>query len=137
MIFITTAVHATGMMLVMRNIYTVNKVKCDKQYSIKRVYHVSCVVILMFIVSLVEAIAWSVPYLWVDAIEGIEKTIYFSMVTYTTLGYGDVTLLEQWRLLASFEAANGIIMFGWTTAIVMISIKTIYFNYTPSQISKE
>ena len=46
------------------------------------------------------------------------------MVTFTTLGYGDVLLNERWRILGSFEAANGIIMFGWTTAIIIISIRT-------------
>jgi hypothetical protein len=48
------------------------------------------------------------------------------MVTFTTLGYGDVLLDDRWRLLASFEAANGIIMFGWTTAIVMAVVHRIY-----------
>jgi hypothetical protein len=51
------------------------------------------------------------------------------MVTYTTVGYGDVVLPATWRLLASFQAANGIIMFGWTTAIVMTAIREIYFNH--------
>jgi len=48
------------------------------------------------------------------------------MVTFTTLGYGDILLDEQWRLLASFEAANGILMFGWSTAIVMAVVHRIY-----------
>ena len=50
------------------------------------------------------------------------------MVTYTTLGYGDVVLIERWRLLSSFEATNGIIMFGWTTAIVIAAVQRIYFG---------
>jgi hypothetical protein len=53
------------------------------------------------------------------------------MVTFTTLGYGDVVLDQQWRLLASFEAANGIIMFGWTTAIVMAVVHHVYFSKEP------
>jgi hypothetical protein len=39
-------------------------------------------------------------------------------VTFTTLGYGDVVLQESWRLTGAFQAANGIIMFGWTTALI-------------------
>ena len=71
---------------------------------------------------------WAATYLSIDAIEGLEKAIYFSMVTYTTLGYGDVLLDENWRVLASYQAANGIIMFGWTTAIVMYAIRNVYFE---------
>ena len=50
------------------------------------------------------------------------------MVTFTTLGYGEIVLDEQWPLLASFEAANGIIMFGWTTAIVIAAVQRVYFG---------
>ena len=54
------------------------------------------------------------------------------MVTFTTLGYGDVLLDEEWRLLASFEAANGIIIFGWTTAIIIAIVQQQYFSKEPS-----
>jgi hypothetical protein len=91
-------------------------------------FSVGGVVLLMFLVSVIEVLVWSVTYLWLGAIEGLEKAAYFSMVTFTTLGYGEIVLDEQWRLLASFEAANGIIMFGWTTAIVLAVVQRIYFN---------
>jgi hypothetical protein len=50
------------------------------------------------------------------------------MVTYTTLGYGDVLLDENWRVPASYQAVNGIIMFGWTTAIIIYAIRQVYFE---------
>ena len=52
------------------------------------------------------------------------------MVTFTTLGYGDITLSQQWRLLSSFEAATGIIMFGWTTALVITTVQRVFFSDT-------
>jgi len=61
----------------------------------------------------------------VGAIEQLESALYFSMVTFTTLGYGDVTLSTDWRLLASFEAANGIMMFGWSTTLVAAFIQRL------------
>ncbi|MHC5158644.1 MAG: potassium channel family protein, partial [Planctomycetota bacterium] len=85
-------------------------------------------VLLMFLASLIEVLVWAFVYLWLNAIEGVEQAFYFSMVTFTTLGYGDVVLQERWRLLASFEAANGIILFGWTTAIVMAVVHRVYFQ---------
>jgi hypothetical protein len=93
-----------------------------------RVLRLSLIVICMFIVTLIEVAAWAGAYLAVDAIEALEKAIYFSMVTYTTLGYGDVLLDENWRVLASYQAANGIIMFGWTTAIIIYAIRQVYFE---------
>jgi voltage-gated potassium channel Kch len=84
-----------------------------------RVSHIAALVLLMFLASVVEVALWAATYLQLGAIEGFEKALYFSMVTFTTLGYGEIVLGENWRLLASFEAANGIIMFGWTTALIV------------------
>ena len=130
MILLTTAIHASGMLLSM---YIVN-IKTDKTQTchiLRSVLRTSGIVIVMFLVSLIEVVVWAMPFMIFGAITGLEKAVYFSMVTYTTLGYGDVLLDEQWRLLASFEAANGIIMFGWTTAIVMYSIRHIFFDGQP------
>jgi len=62
---------------------------------------------MMFLVSILRVMVWAVTCLLLNAIEGFEQAFYFSMVTFTTLGYGDIVLDERWRVLASFEAANG------------------------------
>jgi len=89
---------------------------------VTRVSLISAGVLLMFLASLLEAGTWAAVYLAVGAIPDLETALYFSTVTFTTLGYGDITLDAGWRLLASFQAANGTIMFGWSTAIVMAVI---------------
>ena len=125
MMVVTTTIHAGGMLLVMQMFGS------HKSYSNKRLTHISVVsgvVILMFLASVLEVLVWAITYLALNAIQGLEKALYFSMVTFTTLGYGEIVLDEQWRLLASFEAANGIIMFGWTTAIVIAAVQRIYFG---------
>jgi len=75
--------------------------------------------------TLIEAGVWALLFTKIGALPDITKAFYFSIVTYTTLGYGDVVLDESWRFLSSLEAANGIIMFGWTTAIVVVAIQQI------------
>nr|WP_237219729.1 ion channel [Sphingomonas arenae] len=42
--------------------------------------------------------------------------MYLSTATYTTIGYGDLTLPKNWRILGATEGANGIILLGWSTA---------------------
>jgi voltage-gated potassium channel Kch len=84
---------------------------------------ISLVVLLMFVAALLESGIWAAVYMKVGAISDLETALYFSIVTFTTLGYGDVTLDTSWRLLASLQAANGTIMFGWTTALVMAVIR--------------
>ena len=88
---------------------------------------VAALVLMMFFATILHASAWAATYMVVGAIQDFEEALYFSMVTFTTLGYGDITLAESWRLLAAFEAANGCIMFGWTTALVVAVIHS-FFN---------
>jgi len=124
---INTAIHAAGMLVVVRVILS-RSTQASNRIQRMHLFSVGGVVLLMFLVSVIEVLVWSVTYLWTGAIDGLEKATYFSMVTFTTLGYGEIVLDEQWRLLASFEAANGIIMFGWTTAIVLAVVQRVYFN---------
>lgn len=81
---------------------------------------------IMYLVGIVEVLIWGFAYLAFDAVDGFEKAVYFSAVTFTTLGYGDVVLDGSRRLLSSFEAINGIIMFGWSTAIVIAAVQDAY-----------
>ena len=62
----------------------------------------------------------------ITTLPDMETAFYFSMVTFTTLGYGDVVLTGQWRSLASIQAANCVIIFGWTTALIFYFIQRIY-----------
>jgi hypothetical protein len=77
------------------------------------------VVFTMSIAAYFEALMWALFYFADGALSSIEDAVYFSLVTFTTLGYGDITLSQNWRVIGAFQAANGIILFGWTTAIIV------------------
>jgi len=83
-------------------------------------------VMWLFLATVTEVWAWALLYVGLGAMESFEKAVYFSTVTFTTLGFGDITLEEDWRLLSSFEAANGLLMFGWSTALVFIAVQWAY-----------
>jgi hypothetical protein len=67
---------------------------------------------------LIEVLVWSLVYWLVDAAPVGADLIYFAFVNYTTLGYGDVTPVEGWRLLGPMTAMNGVLLFGWSTAVI-------------------
>jgi hypothetical protein len=69
----------------------------------------------MIFVHLVEINLWALFYRWQRAMPDLPSAIYFSAVTYTTTGYGDLVLPEQWRLVGAVEALTGILMCGWST----------------------
>ena len=64
-----------------------------------------------------EVIVWSLVYAVTEAAPPATDLTYFSFVTYTTLG-GDVALLDHWRFLAPLTAMNGVLLFGWSTAVI-------------------
>jgi hypothetical protein len=86
---------------------------------------VAALVVGLLAVHLVEASLWSLTYIVIGAIEDMEKALYFSVVTFTTLGYGDVVPGEGWRVLAALQAAVGILVFGWSTALMIALITRI------------
>ncbi len=54
----------------------------------------------------------------ISEFETFEKAMYFSLVTFTTLGYGEITIGSANRILAGLEAINGITLIGWSTAFM-------------------
>ena len=80
----------------------------------------SAAVLLML--HLVEVVIWALSYLLImpgETISSLEAAVYFSVVTFTTLGYGDITLVShEWRLLSGVQALNGILLVGWSTALL-------------------
>jgi hypothetical protein len=123
LVLVTTVLHGIATIGVLVMLKGAGRLM--QRIPLQRTLLIAGLVVFMFLVSLLDAVLWAYTYLWVGAIEQLETALYFSMVTFTTLGYGDITLPSQWRLLASLEAANGIIMFGWTTALVAAVIQRL------------
>jgi len=70
---------------------------------------------LIIAVHLMEVAAWAGFYVWLRAMPDLQSALYFSAVTYTTTGYGDLVLPGEWRLLGAIESLTGILMCGWST----------------------
>jgi hypothetical protein len=78
---------------------------------------IAAVTVLMT-AHLAEVLVWSSIYaIFGVAPEGAD-IVYFAFVNYTTLGYGDVTPVERWHLLGPMTAMNGVLLFGWSTAVI-------------------
>jgi len=132
LIVATVAIHAACTVGVLR-LFTLSS---DRRWNVGprawRVALLATYVLLLCYTSLLEAAVWAVAYVMVGAIESIEPAMYFSTVTFTTLGYGDLVVDDRWRLLAATQAATGIIMFGWTTAIVVALLQHVSRHENPS-----
>jgi len=75
--------------------------------------------ILIVFAHTVQIWVWAVAFLFVDALDTLESAVYFSLVTYTTLGYGDVTLQSDLRIFGAFASVTGLLTFGLSTAFLV------------------
>lgn len=83
-------------------------------------------VLVLMLVHTAEVVVWALAYAVVGAAPEGSELLYFAFVNYCTLGYGDITPVRQWRLLGPIASMNGILIFGWSTAVLFeVLIKTI------------
>ena len=85
----------------------------------------SILMVLLMLGTIVQVVFWALIYAALGAFEDFETAVYFSGVTFTSLGYGDVVLKGRMRLLAPLQAANGLMMFGVTTALFIAAIEQV------------
>ena len=83
-------------------------------------------VVALFLLHTLEIWTWALFYMLIGEFGDLHRALYFSTVTFSTLGYGDITLTDRWQLVSSFEAVNGVILFGISTAFVFAVIQKLY-----------
>lgn len=95
---------------------------------VKSIKILSYTAVFLMVLHYLEIALWAGVFMIIPALDKIshwEEAIYFSTVTYTTLGYGDITLPPVWRVMSGFEAMNGILLFGWSTAMFYAVVQKI------------
>ena len=77
------------------------------------------VVFGIFVLHTSEIWLYAIVYRMLGETSGFEEALYFSTVTFASLGYGDIVLSPRWRLLSAVEGANGVILIAWSTAFLL------------------
>jgi Ion channel len=84
------------------------------------------------LLHIVEVSAWAVAYAAGGAMRDLPSALYFSAVTYTTTGYGDLVLPDVWRLVGAIEALTGILMCGWSTGFFFAAVSRVSEARSPN-----
>lgn len=89
-----------------------------------------CTTALVLLAShFLEVMSWASVYLilpGVDSLHTFEEATYFATVTFASLGYGDIVISGPWRLLSAIQAMNGLLVFGWSTALLFAVVERIW-----------
>ena len=87
------------------------------------------VMLLMLLGNFLQMAIWAGLFVMLGEFETFARALYFSGVTFSTLGYGDLVLTQPRQLLSALEAANGILMFGVSTAVLSAALQDVIRHY--------
>ena len=117
MVLVTVIVHLLGLAILIRTLRS--------HHRLMRAVRLMPLTLLLvaslgiFAIHTIEIWLYAAVYIRVGAIAEFEQALYFSTVTYATIGYGDLLLPHAWRIFGAIEGATGIIMLGWSTAFLV------------------
>jgi hypothetical protein len=83
------------------------------------------VMIAMMLGNFVQIVIWGTLFIFLGEFSELYEAVYHSAVNFTSLGYGDVVMSARWKLLGPLEAANGVLMFGMTSAALMAILQQL------------
>jgi hypothetical protein len=109
---VCVVIHATGVTVALRWVRPPVAAAPSFWSGTHRLVRLAGWIVLL---HLIEITAWALLYAWNEAMPDLQSALYFSAVTYTTTGYGDLVLPKGWRLVGGVEALTGILMCGLST----------------------
>lgn len=121
LITITILIHGFGTIAWLRYLQTRKILANAQNRPANGVGTIVSTAIVLITLHIIEIFVWALGYILVlpdGELETLETAFYFSAVTFTTLGFGDITLSSDWRILSGLQAIDGILLIGWTTAFL-------------------
>ena len=120
LVAITVIIHAAGLGMVLSHV-SHSPARTDTRF-----WPITWLLIriawLLIVFHLLEIAVWALFFWLAKCLLDIESSFYFSAVTYATIGYGDLVLPKEWRMLGPIEGFTGILMFGLSTAFFFIIV---------------
>jgi len=120
LVAITVAIHAAGLGKVLSHVLHSKERPETQFWPITWLFIRVAWLLLLF--HLLEIAVWALFFWWQKCMPDAESSFYFSAVTYATIGYGDLVLPKEWRMLGPMEGFSGILMFGLSTAFFFVIV---------------
>jgi hypothetical protein len=118
MISLTVVIHTFGLIGVTHVMsWVTDRIRLHGHRS--RMLAMNTVVIGVFAVLTAEVWLWAASFTLIGVVDDFETALYFSTITFSTVGYGDVVPHPEWRMLAALEGVNGFLLIGWSTAYLI------------------
>lgn len=130
LVFITTVVQVVFVVMMIRYLISVQAADKNKPTNMFFDIKVICSVLMMlFLGHLIQIAIWATLFMNLGEFTDFLTAFYHSAVNFSSLGYGDITMSERWRLLGALEAGNGVLMFGLSTGTIFAVMTRLFDQY--------
>ena len=121
---LTVTIHAAGLTWILGLVVS-SKARPDTHYW-PVMWLLVRVTWALLLLHAVEIAVWAVFYWWQQCLPDLESSVYFSGITYATVGFGDLVLPKAWRVLSTVEGLTGILMCGLSTGFFFALMTRVY-----------
>src|SRR5215472_4951248 len=121
LVAMTVTIHAAGLGMVLTHVLH-SKVRPDDTRFWPITWLLIRIAWLLIVIHMFAIFVWALFFWLAKCLPDMESSFYFSAVTYATIGYGDLVLPREWRMLGPIEGFTGILMFGLSTAFFFIIV---------------
>ncbi len=118
MVCLTVALHFLGLLMLVRMLRQGGHRFNAHESVAGQGMLIVCVVLGIVAIHTLEIWLYAVAFLAIGSFSDVESALYFSTVSFSSLGYGDVLLAPDWRLVGAIEGVNGLILIAWSTAFL-------------------
>jgi len=122
MIALCVIIHGAGLFALQRAMHTERmeeRLQAFSPLSIRGSIFTLLIVFALFFLHFAQIWLFAFLYDWLGALHGFPESLYFSTISYATIGYSDASIHDEWRMVAAIEGILGVIMLGWSTAFLI------------------
>ena len=119
MVLSTVAFHGAGLILLTKLLRIEAREEMARHlpaFSPRTLAFTLSLVLAPFVLHGLEIWLYAFVYVWLGAVSDIATGVYFSTISYAAIGYSDVHISPNWRLVGAIEGINGLLLLGWSTA---------------------
>ena len=128
MVMLTVLIHGAGLIGLGRALGIERKLRTQIIVDLNSaggLVVVVALVLTVFLLHFVEISLYALLYYAAHALPTAARALYFSIITYGTVGYDDTDMAGTWQLVAGVEGINGILLLGWSTAFLITTLSRI------------